>query len=183
MLIRIIPVDFEHEKIIKDVKTELPDIVNVRCKVLGKLNFPREAWNHWRKQFDAEKVLEILSKDKEAKYIDEELPTLFLIDKDIFYKNLNYAFGLENKKLNASIVSITRLKPEFYGKKTNLSVLKDRVVKECVHEVGHHLGLNNCSHVFCVMSYSPSVEDVDHKEKFFCKDCKIKAAMRGINLD
>lgn len=181
MLIRIIPVDFAHEKIIKDVRMELPDIVNARCKILGNLSFPREAWNHWRKQFDAEKILEILSKEAEAKYIDEDFPILFLVDKDIYYKNLNYIFGLDTK--NSSIVSIARLNPEFYEKKKNMGVLTERTVKECVHEVGHHLGLEHCAHAFCVMNYSQSVEDVDKKEKFFCKNCKIKAAMKGINLD
>jgi len=183
MLIRIIPVGNVPGNIINAVRSEFPYILNAKCKVLEPLQFPKESYNHWRKQFDAEKILEILSEDKEAKYIDEEFPTLFLVDKDIYYKNLNFVFGLENQRLNASVVSIARLDPEFYEKKTNLTILGERVVKECVHEVGHHLGLKHCTHVFCVMSYSPSVEDVDKKEKFFCKDCKIKAAMRGINLD
>jgi len=52
-----------------------------------------------------------------------------------------------------------------------------------VHEIGHHLGLEHCHNRWCVMSFSPSVNDVDVKQKAFCNDCKIKMITRGISLD
>ena len=56
-------------------------------------------------------------------------------------------------------------------------------MKEAVHEVGHYLGLGHCRHPFCVMAFSPSVEDVDNKKKFICNGCKVKAATRGLDLE
>jgi len=34
-----------------------------------------------------------------------------------------------------------------------------------------------------VMSFSPSARDVDAKQKDFCKGCRIKLAVRGVNID
>lgn len=183
MLIRIIPVGIIPGNIINAVRSTLPDIVGAKCRILAQLEFPKESFNHWRKQYDAEKILKIVSKAKGAMFIDKDVPCLFVAAEDIYYQNLNFVFGLEEHSVSCCLVSIARLKPEFYKKKPNITILVDRTVKECVHEIGHYLGLAHCPHPFCVMSFSACVEDVDKKQKYFCKDCKVKGAMHGFNLE
>ncbi|MFQ6009605.1 MAG: archaemetzincin family Zn-dependent metalloprotease [Candidatus Aenigmatarchaeota archaeon] len=183
MLIRIIPVGNPPQKILETIKASLPDIFNSEVRMMPALDVPQDSYNHWRKQYNAEKIIDILSKEKAAKFIDRSIPSLFIIDQDIYYDGLNFVFGVEDPIHSSAIISLTRLKPEFYGKGVNLLVLSDRAVKEAVHEIGHHLGLGHCRHPFCVMAFSPSVEDVDNKQRYFCRDCKVRAATRGISLE
>jgi len=182
MLVRLIPVGSPPMFVLEAIAKELPIYAGVRVRILSSLPIPKETFNRWRKQYNAEQMMSILCKAKIAKFIDKNIPTLFIIDEDIYYDGLNFVFGLEDPVLSASIVSLARLRPEFYDQKPNNFLLTERAVKECIHEVGHHLGIEHCRHPFCVMSFSPSVKDVDSKKKEFCSSCKIKASMKGIEL-
>ena len=52
------------------------------------------------------------------------------------------------------------------------NALLERVKKEAVHEIGHTFGLGHCLNKICVMSFSPSIFDVDRKEVHPCKKCE-----------
>ena len=69
---------------------------------------------------------------------------LGLLDDDIYASGLNYVFGEAYVPGIAGLVSLTRLRPEFYKEATNDRVFLERLVKEVVHEVGHILGLQHC---------------------------------------
>jgi archaemetzincin len=183
MLIRIIPVGNVSEKLLNHLPRELTAAFHCHTKTLPKLEVPKQAFNQWRKQYDGAKMMEILANDKEGVYIDKEIPAVFITDADIYYKGMNYVFGLENPSQATAIISIARLSPEFYGNASNLFILQERILKECVHEMGHHLGLDHCRHPFCVMCFSPSIVDVDNKKKNFCANCKLKLSMKGIDVE
>lgn len=183
MLVRVVPVGRPPGAVLEAIIKELPLCTGARVRVLPALPVPKETFNQWRKQYNGEQMMALLCTAKVAKFIDKNIPTLFVTDEDIYYDGLNFIFGLEDPVLSASIVSLARLRPEFYDQKPNNFVLAERAVKECVHEIGHHLGLDHCRHPFCVMCFSPSVRDVDSKKKNFCSSCKIKASMKGVDIE
>lgn len=182
MLIRILPIGDVSKKILEILSEELQSELNVKCRILPEIEIPENAFNQWRKQYDAEKIMDNISKIRIAKFIDKSIPTLAIIEKDIYYNGLNFIFGLEDTT-GYCIISTARLNPLFYKKASNFGILIDRTVKEAIHEIGHYFGLDHCVHPFCVMCFSPSVEDVDEKRKSFCNDCKIKLATKGINIE
>jgi archaemetzincin len=48
----------------------------------------------------------------------------------------------------------------------------DRVVTECMHELGHLLGRDHCINPACVMYASRTVEDTDRKGPEMCPRCE-----------
>lgn len=87
-----------------------------------------------------------------------------LTGSDLYHRNLNFVFGLASFATKCCIVSWHRLKePE--------NKFFERLVKECLHELGHVLGLAHCANKKCVMSFSNSLEEVDEKEAGFCNSC------------
>lgn len=87
-----------------------------------------------------------------------------LTANDLFYRDLNFVFGLASFATKSCIVSWYRLKqPEerFF----------ERLVKECFHELGHVFGLMHCQNRHCVMSFSNSLGDVDGKKAEYCAGC------------
>lgn len=183
MLVRIVPVGNPPMKLLEIAANELQTILNAKCRILAKVPIPKDTFNYWRKQYDAEKIMNSLSGLPEVKFIDKSIPTMLVTDEDIYYSGLNFVFGLEDPVKNCCIVSIARLKQEFYDQKPNPTILIDRTVKEIIHELGHSLGLDHCQNSYCVMCFSPSVKDVDTKRKEFCSDCKVRMMTRGISLE
>ena len=71
----------------------------------------------------------------------------------------------------AAIVSITRLRNEFYGLPKNDTLLRERMEKEAIHELGHTFGLVHCRNDLCVMRPSTYVENIDLKPPQLCYSC------------
>jgi len=56
------------------------------------------------------------------------------------------------------------------------ALLRERMIREAVHELGHTYGLDYCHNAHCVMSFSNSLRDVDRKPHDFCPLCREKLA-------
>jgi archaemetzincin len=51
------------------------------------------------------------------------------------------------------------------------SLLRERLVKEVLHELGHAFGLTHCAESKCVMSLATHIGLVDSKEQRYCGHC------------
>jgi len=90
---------------------------------------------------------------------------------DLFIPILTFVFGEAQLGDTGALVSTHRLRPEFYGMPNDPELLRVRLLKEALHELGHTLGLQHCPDYLCVMSASHSVERIDLKRAGFCKAC------------
>ena len=98
-------------------------------------------------------------------------------DIDIFASGLNYVFGEAYSPGRVALISLWRLKPEFYGENGGSTVFLLRTLKEAIHELGHTLGLQHCPRSFCVMRFSNSIFDTDRKQSLFCDQCYLLMAL------
>jgi archaemetzincin len=134
---------------------------------------PSEAFNNARKQYRSDMIL---SKVRNYAFKDEVLDhVLGIVDVDIFVSEWNFVFGEAECPGKAALISLWRLRPEFYGEALNVELFLERVTKEAVHELGHSLGLRHCSNPFCVMYFSNSIFETDRKQSLFCTKCHLKA--------
>ncbi|TLX82831.1 MAG: archaemetzincin family Zn-dependent metalloprotease [Thaumarchaeota archaeon] len=99
---------------------------------------------------------------------------LVILDVDAYSHGLNFVLGEAFPKGGLGVVYLARIKEEFYGLKRNNELFYERMVKECVHELGHIFGFNHCPDMLCVMYFSNSLSDTDFKEKSFCSTCRMK---------
>lgn len=90
---------------------------------------------------------------------------------DLFVPVLTFVFGEAQVPGRCAVVSIHRLREEFYGLPANESMLGERLLKEALHELGHTYGLLHCDAWECVMSSSHGVERLDVKGSNFCPSC------------
>jgi archaemetzincin len=53
-------------------------------------------------------------------------------------------------------------------------MLRARLLKEAVHEIGHTLELTHCHDYRCAMAPSHAVEWIDIKEAWLCSQCRAR---------
>lgn len=129
---------------------------------------PSTAYNNRRRQYLSTVILDNLRSTCK----DRGVNILLVTELDLYVPGLNFVFGQAESPGNYAIVSLHRLRPEFYGEKPNLNLLTERLLKEAVHELGHTYGLRHCLNPRCVMSFSNSIIEVDMKSYRFCDTCR-----------
>jgi archaemetzincin len=127
-----------------------------------------QAYNPERKQYLSSKLLASLKKSEREERI------VGIADVDLYVPRLNFVFGEADIASGTAIVSLYRLRPEYYGLAPDEASLLERATKEIVHELGHTFGLGHCPNNKCVMHFSNSLADTDLKKAHFCNMCRPK---------
>ena len=127
-----------------------------------------QAYDLERKQYFSSKLLASLKKSER----DEKV--VGITDVDLYVPRLNFVFGEADTVAGTAIISLCRLRPEYYGLAPDESLFLERAAKEIVHELGHTFGLGHCPNNKCVMHFSNSLADTDLKEAHFCNMCRPK---------
>lgn len=117
----------------------------------------------------------ILSKLELLKGSEDEI-ILALTEEDLYLPSQSFVFGQANSVGRTAIVSILRLRPEFYGLPEDIELTKDRLFSVALHQIGHVLGLKNCQND-CIMKIAASVNDVDRRPGGFCPDCLLNLTL------
>jgi archaemetzincin len=146
------------------------------CLVVDeKIPLQKETFDEKRRQYRSNVILREVQ-SYAIKKMDLSR-VLGVVDADIFVPELNFVFGEAVCPGKAALISLWRLKPEFYGAAPDNELFLERAVKEAVHELGHTLGLRHCSRSSCVMHFSNSISDTDIKQSVFCDKCYLHATV------
>lgn len=151
---------------IEHVKKGLRSRFKIPILTGDEFKISTQSFNKFRNQYEADIILNEIEKNFDDKVIA-------ITNYDIYTQKLNYVFGLAKVKSKASIVSIVRLDPRFYKQPDDKELLKERLIKECIHVFGHVLGLEHCKEKWCVMNPSNNIRDIDNKNFDFCHMCQI----------
>jgi archaemetzincin len=103
--------------------------------------------------------------------VDPGIRVLGVTAHDLFVPIFTFVFGEAQLEGHCAVVSCYRLAEEHYGLPADEGKLRERLVKEAVHELGHTFGLAHCDDWRCVMASSHGVERLDVKGAEFCGEC------------
>jgi archaemetzincin len=104
----------------------------------------------------------------------ETMKILGVTELDLFIPIFTFLFGEAQLNGIGALVSTHRLHNQFYGIPENRKLLRNRLLKEAIHELGHTFGLIHCFTLKCVMKSSTYVEEIDQKSINFCRVCEQK---------
>jgi len=167
-ILRVGPVN---SSVMHDIGKQLSEIFpKTVCVILDdEMPMPEDAYDSRRNQFHSSLILAKIHQHSEKVVADR---VLGVTDADLYVPHLNFVFGEAECPGRTAIISLHRLKPEFYGHPSNRTLFVERSVKEAVHEVGHTFGLRHCYDPLCVMLFSNSILDTDRKKSTFCEKCR-----------
>ena len=150
--------------------TRLTRTFGAPVRALDRAPPPPDAFDPARGQFSSTRLLRWTL----AHHPGDAWKVLSLTDGDLFIPVLTFVFGEAQVGGMAAVVSTARLRPEFYGLPPDPARLRGRLEKECIHELGHTVGLVHCRRPGCVMAASLTVLDVDAKGAALCAACRVR---------
>jgi archaemetzincin len=166
-MIALVPIGEIDSKVLEFLKTSLTERFKEEVVVESRIESPASAYNPKRNQYHATPIVRLISDS-----ISGYNKVLGVIAFDLWVPGLNFVFGeAEGIGGGACIISLIRLRQEFYGLPPDTSLFYERALKEAVHELGHLYGLLHCGNPRCVMHFSNSLRDTDYKGSDFCRNC------------
>ena len=155
------------QKVIEILKIDLNKVFSKQVWVGKGMPEPYYAFNKKREQYLSTMILNALMNEKEYTPFEK---ILGIVDHDLYVPELNFVFGEASQRV--AVISLTRLRQEFYNLPQDQSLFHKRALTEAVHELGHTYGLGHCENPRCVMFFSNSLIDTDRKGPEFCPKCK-----------
>jgi archaemetzincin len=171
--IQLLPVGNVENLLLEHLRTELPRSLRVECAILPCRLDPTPAYHAECHQFHSSELLQRmmqLLRPRDWRFVA-------IAEVDLYIPILKYVFGEAQLGGPCAVVSTFRLRQEFYGLDRDDGLLRDRLLKESLHELGHTLGLHHCEDYRCAMASSHAVEWIDLRDRTWCEECHGKAQL------
>lgn len=152
--------------VLGDLAVQLGPVFQMACAVRPERLNAAFAHDRLRNQYHSTAILQAL-----LPFAEQGTRLLAVTSLDLYVPVLTFVFGEAQLSGACAVVSLHRLREEFYGLPARDELMRERLVKEAVHELGHTFGLRHCDDWRCVMTSSHGVERLDVKGADFCFLC------------
>ena len=152
--------------VLADLAAQLAPVFRMACQVRPERLDVAFAYDRLRNQHYSTAILQAMQPLAEP-----GARLLAVTSVDLYVPVLTFVFGEAQLTGSCAVVSLHRLREEFYGLPPREDLMRERLVKEAVHELGHTFGLRHCDDWRCVMTSSHAVERLDVKSAEFCFLC------------
>jgi archaemetzincin len=167
--IALVPLDGPDLGRLEPVAAELSRHLGLPCRLARQSAGVELAGVPGRVQLDADRVLAALERATAP-----GVPLVAVTEHDLGLPLFTFVFGRARLGGAAAVVSLARLRPEFYGLPADQALVARRAAAEILHELGHVAGLAHCADRNCLMSFAASVEAADLRGLAFCPDCSAR---------
>jgi len=171
-IISLVPIGPVERALLGALAEGLAERLRVACALAPRGLEAEFAHNPLRRQYHSTEILRKLLEPCPG----DTWKVLGVTELDLYIPILTFVFGEAQLSAGCAVVSAHRLRQEFYGLPEDTDLLRQRLLKEALHELGHTYGLRHCADYTCVMSASYGVERIDLKRPDFCPACA--AALR-----
>jgi archaemetzincin len=170
----LVPIGTVPAKALEWIESATAEWFPLPIRRLPPLPVPEGAFDAKRKQYQSVEFMKML-----AQFAPQgAYRVLGITDVDLAIPMLSFLFGQAQFEGQVAVVSLCRLHQEFYGLPAEDNLLRERTVKEVLHELGHTFGLVHCSVPTCAMSLATHIGLVDSKAEQFCARCGLHLVQR-----
>lgn len=147
---------------------------------------PLQAREDWRRggngRLNSNPIVDaLIARDSECGAEAPDRWALAVTEEDLFAPGRSFVFGEAAQGGAWAVIALARLRDDLWS--TDRSrLLRERILKEALHELGHLAGLEHCERPECVMFPSETLEDTDRKSDARCPGCEA-AAPGGAGVD
>ncbi len=160
--------DAADDGLMESVRERTAAAFRIQARLYRHGDRPHQAFDPRRGQHSSTAILKwLIGRDQPGRR------TLAVTDADLFIPVLTFVYGEAQLGGRAAVVSTARLGVE-QGGRHDPALVADRIVKECVHELGHTFGLLHCDTPGCVMRRSINLIEVDAKTMTLCGPCEAR---------
>ncbi len=168
MNLQLLPIGNLDAGLLMHLAPALANTFQIPCEILSTSIDPEFAFHGERQQYHSSEIL--------ARMQNFVAPNSWRIlgvtAVDLYIPILTFVFGEAQMGGPCAVVSLHRLRQQFYGLPHDEEILRQRLLKEAVHEVGHTVNLTHCEDYGCAMAPSHAVEWIDLKEIWLCDMCQ-----------
>jgi archaemetzincin len=150
-----------------NLRHDLGRMLARRVRLAPQLVDPAPCLDPQRRQYAADRLLEGLLQPPPP----DGAKRIAITEVDLFLPVFTHVFGTAQTGGLAGVVSTFRLRPERSGFRPDATLLRRRILKAVLHELGHTLALGHCPVSWCAMRSSFSPQQVDLKDASFCEPC------------
>lgn len=170
MKVTLKPLGDVADEVMGELREKIKLVFNCPVEIKPGLSDLAHAYDAERGQYHASELIASLSASRRER--DERV--VGITEVDLYAPGLNFVFGEADIVHKLTIISLCRLRQEYYGLPPDRTLFIQRATKEIVHELGHTFNLEHCPDPRCVMHFSNCLADTDWKEASFCGKCRPK---------
>jgi len=153
--------------LVNRLATNVGPVFNRSVDILKGMKVPEESYNVVRGQHYASVILNKLERVK----ANQREFILGLLEEDIYLPDEPYVVGHSDTVSRTAVVSLFRIRQEFYGLPEDDKKVFSRAFKQSIFHLSPLFGLTSCRNPRCVNYYSQKMFDIDTKGTKFCDIC------------
>ena len=154
--------------LVNKLASSVGPVFNRSVDILKGMKTPPEAYNIIRNQFYAQVILSKIERTK----ANSREKVIAVCEEDLYLPDENYVLGWSDHLSGTAVVSLFRMRQEFYGLPEDEKKIYPRLFKEAIHQLAHLFELTECRNPKCVNYFSQMMLDIDNKSDRFCDICR-----------
>lgn len=164
----VVPMGEVDFMLVNKLASNVGPIFSRSVDILKGMKMPSEALNLIRNQYYAQVILSKLERTK----ANSREKVIGICEEDLYLPDESYVMACVDRLSGTAVVSLYRIRQEFYGLPEDEAKVYPRLFKEAVHRLAHLFDLTECRNPKCVNYYSQIMLDIDNKSDRFCDICR-----------